>query len=105
MMKRTNTIKLNIFVVTFFFALILVAFSYAAFAESVPSASGQINSSDGAVLRKSASSDSAKKSVLKDNTVIIIHKEVFKSKTSTSKKISGIMLQPTERKGISDLIW
>lgn len=106
MMKRTNTIKLNIFVVTFFFALILVAFSYAAFAESVPSASGQINSSDGAVLRKSASSDSAKKSVLKDNTVIIIHKEVFKSKTSTSKKNKWYYVTANGKEGYirSDLV-
>ena len=98
-MKRANTIKLNIFVVTFFFALIMVAFSYAAFAASVPSASGQINAPGGAVLRKSASAKSAKKCVLADNTVITIHKEVFKSKTSTSKKNKWYYVTANGNKG------
>ena len=98
-MKIANTIKLNIFVVTFFFALIMVAFSYAAFAASVPSASGQINAPGGAVLRKSASAKSAKKCVLADNTVITIHKEVFKSKTSTSKKNKWYYVTANGNKG------
>lgn len=85
-MKSTKTVKLNIFAVAFFFAAIMIAFSSSACAVSVPSAYGQINSSDGAVLRKSSSAGSAKKGVLPDNTIITIHKEVFKSKTSIAKK-------------------
>ena len=85
-MKRTNAIKLNSLIIIFFFTLIMIAFSYAAFAVSAPSASGQINSPGGAVLRKSTSMKSAKKGVLPDDTGVTIHKEVFKSKTSTSKK-------------------
>ena len=98
-MKRTNTIKINIFVITFFFALIMIAFSFAAFAVSAPSASGQINSPDGAVLRKSASAKSAKQCALSDNTVITIHKEVFKSKTSTSKKKKWYYVTANGKKG------
>ena len=85
-MKSTNTIKLNSFIIAFFFAVIMIAFSAAAFAASVPSASGQINSADGAALRKSTSMKSEQKCILPDDTNITIHKEVFKSKTSTSKK-------------------
>ena len=98
-MKRTNTIKINIFVITFFFALIMIAFSFAAFAVSAPSASGQINSPDGAVLRKSASAKSAKQCALSDNTVITIHKEVFKSKTSTSKEKKWYYVTANGKKG------
>ena len=85
-MKSTRNIKLNILVISTLFALIMILFASAAFAASVPEASGQINSKDGAVLRKSASTKSASLSVLSDNTKVTIQKEVFKSKTSTSKK-------------------
>ena len=85
-MKKENTIKLNSFIIAFFFVLIMIAFSCAAFAASAPSASGQINAPGGAALRKTTSMKSAKKCVLPDDTGITIHKEVFKSKTSTSKK-------------------
>ena len=85
-MKSTNNIKLNSFIIAFLFAAVMIAFSSAASAASVPSASGQINSADGAIIRKSASTGSAQKCVLSDNTRITIHKEVFKSKTSTSNK-------------------
>ena len=78
-MKRTNAIKLNSLIIIFFFTLIMIAFSYAAFAVSAPSASGQINSPGGAVLRKSTSMKSAKKGVLPDDTGVTIHKDVFKS--------------------------
>ena len=85
-MKSTFNIKLNSLIITFLFAAVMIAFSSAAFAASVPSASGQINSPDGAVLRKSSSVNSANLTVLSDNTKISIHKEIFKSKTRTSKK-------------------
>ena len=85
-MKSTKALKLNIVITAFLLAAALIVFSSGAFAASVPAASGQINSGSGAVLRKSSTVKSAKLAVLKDNTVITIHKEVFKSKTSTSGK-------------------
>ena len=85
-MKRTRYVKLNTYAIAFVFVLTMMAFSFSAYAVSVPSASGQINSRDGVVLRKSSSTGSASVSVLSDNTKITIYKEVFKSKTSTAKK-------------------
>ena len=85
-MKSIKAVKLNIVFIAFLFAALLIVFSSGAFAASVPDASGQINSRDGVILRQSSSTKSAKVAVLKDNTAVTIHKEVFKSKTSTSKK-------------------
>jgi beta-N-acetylglucosaminidase len=64
----------------------MALFSASAFAASVPKAKGQINSYNGAILRESSSTGSAVLCVLPDNTGITIHKEVFRSKTSTAKK-------------------
>ena len=69
------------------FLLMAVAIAFSALpshAVSAPAASGQINSSNGAVLRKSASVNSKKLTVLKDNAALTIHKEVFVAKKSTS---------------------
>ena len=85
-MKNTGKLKLNICIIASLFALMITAFAASAFAASAPDASAQINSRDGAVLRKSSSTSSARVTVLSDNTNIIIQEEVFKSKTSTSKK-------------------
>ncbi|MBQ3370674.1 MAG: SH3 domain-containing protein [Mogibacterium sp.] len=84
-MNWTKTKKLNTCVIAFLFASIVVLFTYGAFAASVPSANGQINSYDGAILRKSSTTSSDALCVLSDNTKVKIHKEVFKSKTSTAK--------------------
>ena len=85
-MNSNRSLKLNSCIIAFIFAVILVLFSSGAYAASVPSAYGQIDSPDGAILRKSSSTSSAVLCVLSDNTDIVIHKEIFKSKTSTSKK-------------------
>ena len=63
----------------------MTVLSSGAYAVSVPSASGQINSYDGAILRESSTTRSAALCVLSDNTDIMIHKEVFRSRTSTAK--------------------
>ena len=84
-MERTKHLKLNIFAAAIIFAAIITVFSSGAYAASVPDATGQINSSDGAILRKSSSTDTAVLLVMQDNTKITIHKEIFKSKTSTAK--------------------
>lgn len=84
--NRIKHLQLNILAAVFIFAAVMVLFSASAFAASVPKAKGQINSYDGAILRESSSTSSAVLCVLADNTGITIHKEVFKSKTSTAKK-------------------
>lgn len=83
--KRAITLKLNICIITFIFVIAVMVFSAAAFAASVPSASGQINSEDGAILREKSSVWSDALLVLKDNSKVTIHKEVFKSKKSNAK--------------------
>ena len=85
-MKKAKNKKLNILVTAFLSAFVIMMFSSGAFAASVPKASGQIDSYDGAILRESASTSSECLLVLADNTKLKIHKEVFKSKTSTAAK-------------------
>lgn len=63
--------------------LIMSAHTYAA---SGVKGSGQINGADGVNLRESASTSSGSIAVLRDNTRLKIYREVFKSKTSKSKK-------------------
>ena len=98
-MKSTKASKLNICIIAFLFTVILIVFSSVAFAASVPEATGQINSSDGAILRKSSSTSSKKLCVLSDNTYVTITKEVFKSKTSTSKKYKWYYVSANGKKG------
>ncbi|MBQ6440515.1 MAG: hypothetical protein IJJ06_10375 [Mogibacterium sp.] len=84
----------------------MTVFSSCVYAASVPSASGQINSYDGAILRGSSSTGSAVLCVLEDDTRITIHKEVFKSKTSTAKKKKWYYVTANGIKGYvrSDLV-
>lgn len=98
-MNKAKSTKLNICVTAFFFALMIAVFSLGCYAASVPDASGQINSREGAILRKSSSTSSARLCVLNDNTVITIHNEVFKSKTSTAKKNRWYYVTAAGRKG------
>lgn len=98
-MKSLKQTKLNICIISFFFLLILAILTAGAFAETAPDATGKINSSDGAILRKSASTSSAKVGGLADNTVITIHKEIFKSKTSTAKKNRWYYVTAGSKKG------
>lgn len=64
------------------FFVITTGFSYGA--TSAPYATGQINASSGACLRKSSSTSSAKVAILDDNTKVTITREIFTSKTKTS---------------------
>lgn len=84
-MKKLIISKLNICIMALTFGAIIALFSLSTYAASVPNASGQINSYDGAILRESSTTSSAVLDVLSDNTKVTIHKEVFKSKTSTAK--------------------
>ena len=53
-MKYREYIKLNIFITACLFAMIVAAFAVMSFASSSLDASAQIDSSDGAILRKGA---------------------------------------------------
>lgn len=75
-------ILVNLLLVTF----IVVLHPINTYATSAPTASAKVNSSSGAYLRKSSSTTSASVALLDDNTSLVIHKEVFKSKTSTAAK-------------------
>lgn len=76
--------------------LILSAHSYAA---SPANASGQINGSGGVWLRKSSTTSSAKVALLPDNTSLTIYREVYKSKTSTSKNKIWYYVYANGKKG------
>lgn len=105
-MDGSRTLKLNILIIMLLYALFFGAFSFRVHAVSVPTAYGQINSDDGAILRKSSSTDSAAICVLSDDTDIKILKEVFKSKTSTSKTKKWYYVAVNGNKGYvrSDLV-
>ena len=98
-MKYREYIKLNIFITACLFAMIVAAFAVMSFASSSLDASAQIDSSDGAILRKGASTSSERLSVLSDNTSIVIHKEVFTSKTSTAKENKWYYVTANGRQG------
>jgi len=105
-MQKAAIRKLNICIILFMVAAIFALSSSGVYAVSVPTATGQINSSNGAVLRKSASTSSKKLAVLSDNTTVTIHKEVFKSKTSTAAKYKWYYVTANGKKGYvrSDLV-
>ena len=98
-MNAYTTLKRNIFIILFATAVFIIAFSAAAFAVSVPSASGRIDSYDGAILRKSSTTDSARLCVLSDNTKLTIHREVFKSVSSTAKTNKWYYVTAAGKKG------
>ena len=79
----TTAAILTVLILTVFLIVLSAVCSYA---DSSPYATGQVKATAGAYLRKSSSTTSAKVVKLKNNTRITIHKEVFKSKTSTSAK-------------------
>ncbi len=85
-MQKAASRKLDICIILFFIAAIMAVCSSGVYAVSAPAAKGQINSSDGAILRKSSSTDSKRLAVLSDDTAVTIHKEIFKKKTSTAAK-------------------
>lgn len=85
-MNKAAIRKLNICMILLVMAAVFAVCSSGVYAVSAPTAMGQVNSSSGAVLRKSTSTDSKRLGVLSDDTTVLIHKEVFTKKTSTSSK-------------------
>ena len=97
---------LHLLMIVFLAAVMTAVFSSGVYAVSVPSAKGQINSPEGAVLRSSSTTKSKAVAVLADNTPVVIHKEVFKSKNSTSKTNKWYYVTANGLKGYvrSDLV-
>lgn len=105
-MNKATIRKLNICLIMLLMAAIFAICSSGVYAVSAPAATGQINSSSGAVLRKSTSTDSQRIDVLTDDTTVLIHKEVFTNKTSTSSVNRWYYVTANGKKGYvrSDLI-
>lgn len=105
-MSNYKSIKLDAIIILAAAAALIIAFSAGVYAVSVPSATGRVDSYDGAILRKSSSTRSARLLVLTDNTKLTIHKEVFKSATSTAKTDKWYYVTASGKKGYirSDLV-
>lgn len=98
-MQKTTTTKLNIGIILFIMTALIAVCSSGVFAASAPNASGLVNSSDGAILRKSSKTSSKQVAVLSDNTSLTIYKEVFKKKSSTSSKNKWYYVSANGQKG------
>ena len=98
-MSRNNTIRLSIPFILITAALLVLISAVSSFGLSAPTATGMINSRDGAVLRKSASVNSKSLGVLSDNTELIIHKEIFKKKSSAAAKNRWYRVTANGKKG------
>ena len=105
-MNKSLSVKLNICVILIMVAGIMAFCSLGVFAASVPAATGQIDSSVGVNLRRSASTGSDVITVLTDDTTVKIHREVFKKKTSTSSSNIWYYVTANGQKGYvrSDLV-
>lgn len=77
---------------------ILIAVSFNAYAVSAPSATGYVKSTK-VNVRKSASTSSKIVTKLKKNSKVTIHKEVFKSSTSTAAKNKWYYVSVNGKKG------
>ena len=90
---KTETLSINsrkaalhASVVLIVLAALMLILSAHTFAAASPDATGQVNASNGAYLRKSSTTGSKKVATLADNTALTIYREIYKSKKSTSKK-------------------
>ena len=91
--------KRKIFIIVAITAAVMITASLPSFAASVPASYGQVNSDVGAILRKSSTTSSARLTVLSDNTAVTVHKEIFKSRTSTSAADRWYYVTAGSRKG------
>lgn len=62
-------------------------------------ATGKVNSKEGAFLRKSASTNSGKVKLLKDNTSLVVYREKFTTKSSTAKTKKWFYVKAGTKKG------
>ena len=98
-MNKTYTFKTNTIIILAMITMIMLFATASAHAVSAPNATGLVNSSSGAILRKSSSTSSAKIMVLSDNTSLTIYREVFKKKTSTAAKNKWYYVNAKGKKG------
>ncbi len=105
-MKSIEINKTHTFIILSTLVILLLIATASSYAVSVPNAKGQVNSSSGVILRKSSSTSSKMIAIIKDNTDVKIYKEVFKKKSSTSKKNVWYYVNVNGKKGYirSDLI-
>ena len=96
----------RILTLTLILLALVIAFCAVPVSAASLTATANVNSSDGAVLRKSATTTSASVKVLADNTKVTITKEVFKTKTSTAKEDRWYYVTAGKKKGYirSDLV-
>lgn len=102
------TRQIHISIVTALFALLMIAAASAgaASALSAPKATGMVDSREGAYLRKGSSTSTAAVGLLRDNTRLTIHKEVFKTRSSSSAADKWYYVTAGGKKGYirSDLV-
>lgn len=84
-LKDKSILKNMIFIVATLLAILLFCSYLSVDAVSVNSATCLVNSSSGANIRKNTATDSKIVCTVSNNTALIVKKEIFKSKTSTSK--------------------
>lgn len=101
---KTNFLNrkfLNILIIACMLILVCMLLPTTTFATSVNSATGKVNHDKTIKLRAKASTDKKTEVVakLKDNTELVIKKEVFKSKTSTSKLDRWYYVEANGKKG------
>lgn len=101
-----NTRKRVLIVVIASLIIFAVAGIVNTYAVTMPTASGQVKADGGAYLRKKASTSSSKVKLLKNKTGVIIEKEVFVSKKSTSAKKKWYLVKSGKYEGYirSDLV-
>ena len=99
---------LHLSIVTALFSLLMIAAASAgaASALSAPKATGRVDSREGAYLRKGSSTSTAAVGLLRDNTGLTIHKEVFKTRSSSSAADKWYYVTADGKKGYirSDLV-
>ena len=82
-MKFFNRFRLKLLSIPVMTAALVCAVAFSAFAVKAPNAKGLVNSKEGAFLRKGSSTSTAAIALLNDNTSLTIHKEVYKSGSSS----------------------
>lgn len=89
----------NILFVACIVLCICALFAVSANAASTKSATGLVNSKEGAYIRKSSTTSSSKVMLAKNNTKLTISKVVFKKKSSTSSKNKWYYVTCSGKKG------
>lgn len=105
-MKNRVFILKNFIIVLLTALLLCLAFCVSSFALSAKSATGLVNSKDGAYIRKTASTTSSKVVLAKNNAKLTISRVVFTTKNKTTSKYKWYYVTCSGKKGYirSDLV-